>query len=74
MKVEIAITVACLLVLGTMLAITIFNDSLAVDTGRAEGFYVVPMDDLITVLNRTSPLSVRGSLISFRQLVSRDVP
>jgi hypothetical protein len=73
MKVEIAIAVACLLVLGTMLAITIFNGSLAVDIGRAEGFYAVPMDDLTTVVNRR-PHSVRGSLISFRQLVSGDVP
>jgi hypothetical protein len=44
-KFEIAIAVACLLVLGTMLAVTIHNGSLAVDIGRAEGFYVVPMDD-----------------------------
>jgi hypothetical protein len=60
-KFDIAIAIACLLALGTMLAVTISNGSLAVDIGRAEGFYVVPMNDLTAVAYRRphSPFEAR---------------
>jgi len=51
-KSEIAIAIACLGFLATMLAVTISNGSLAVDIGRAEGFYVVPMDAVTAVAIR----------------------
>jgi len=50
---KFAITIFCLIALGTMLAMSIKSESIAGHLGRAEGFSypVMPVDELTAIAN-----------------------